>query len=151
MDEIELTKRLIGINFENPPCDEEKAAKFIASVLSRIGIKSEIVEIDKKRFNVIAEIGKGDGLILSSHMDTVPIGNADSWKHGPLSGEVSNGKIYGRGAVDTKGGLAVQLTLLSTFMIRSSTSFLSALSKHTPLSLCNVLSHVMYFRILPIE
>ena len=119
MDEIELVKKLVNINSENPPGDEGKIAKFIEHTLSEIGVKSEVIEIDKNRFNVIAEIGQGEGFALSSHMDTVPIGDASVWKHSPLSGKAYGGKIYGRGTTDTKGGLASILAALSKVDIKN--------------------------------
>ncbi|MCL4391345.1 MAG: M20 family metallopeptidase [Candidatus Parvarchaeota archaeon] len=113
MDEIRLTQELVKIPSENPPGNERKIAEFVANFLDNLDIKNEIVEIDQDRFNVIAEIGKGEGLALSSHMDTVPVGDVKTWKHGPFSGDISDGKVYGRGTTDTKGGLSSILTALS--------------------------------------
>jgi acetylornithine deacetylase len=61
----------------------------------------------KDRHNLIARIngtGRGRSLLLSGHMDTVPFGR-DEWNDSPLSGVVHNGRVYGRGSYDMKGGL----------------------------------------------
>ena len=62
------------------------------------------------RHNLIARLagrGKGRSLLLSGHMDTVPVGG-DPWRDGPWSGAIRNGRLHGRGSWDMKGGLAAQ-------------------------------------------
>ncbi len=57
--------------------------------------------------NLYARIGTaGPNLVLAGHTDVVPPGDEKAWKHPPFSGEVTNGELYGRGAVDMKGGIA---------------------------------------------
>jgi acetylornithine deacetylase len=65
------------------------------------------------RHNLVARLsgrGRGRSLLLSGHMDTVPIGHAP-WKNGPWSGAVRNGRLHGRGSWDMKGGLAAQFAV----------------------------------------
>jgi len=65
------------------------------------------------RCNLISRIsgtGQGKSLLLTGHMDTVGIGQG-KWRHEPLSGEVAGGKLYGRGSVDMKGGLAAHFAV----------------------------------------
>ena len=109
MNEIELTQQLVGINSENPPGNEKKIAKYIRDFLNDLKIKSELIEFEKNRCDVIASIGKGKGLMLNGHMDTVPAGDLKKWKYDPFEGKVVNGKLYGRGSSDMKGGLAAVL------------------------------------------
>jgi acetylornithine deacetylase/succinyl-diaminopimelate desuccinylase-like protein len=54
--------------------------------------------------NVIGRIGSGEGrkLLLNGHMDTVDAGIRDNWAHDPFGGEIIDGVLYGRGAVDMK-------------------------------------------------
>ncbi len=106
MDEVELTQELVRINSENPPGNEREVAKFVHDYLQGIGMQSDIVEVSQSRFDVIAELGKGEGMMFNGHIDTVPVGDANNWKHDPFGGKVVGGKLYGRGSSDMKGGVA---------------------------------------------
>ena len=60
--------------------------------------------------NLYARIGTAaPNLVIAGHTDVVPVGDEKAWKHPPFSGEVANGELYGRGAVDMKGGIACAL------------------------------------------
>jgi succinyl-diaminopimelate desuccinylase len=60
--------------------------------------------------NLYARIGTASpNLVIAGHTDVVPPGDESAWKHPPFSGEVANGEMYGRGAVDMKGGIACAL------------------------------------------
>jgi acetylornithine deacetylase/succinyl-diaminopimelate desuccinylase family protein len=109
MNEIDLTQELVRINSENPPGNESQVAKFIKDFLEDLGFSTEIVDFDTNRSNVIASIGSGEGLMFNGHMDTVPIGDLKNWNYDPLGGKIVNGKIYGRGTSDMKGGIAAIL------------------------------------------
>jgi acetylornithine deacetylase len=61
---------------------------------------------------VCAGAGEGRSLILNGHIDTVEIGERTAWQHDPLGGEVVDGRLYGRGACDMKGGLIANLFAL---------------------------------------
>jgi acetylornithine deacetylase/succinyl-diaminopimelate desuccinylase family protein len=110
MNETQLTQELVRINSENPPGNEKKIAKYIRDFLVDLKIKTELIEFEKNRCNVIASIGKGKGLMLNGHMDTVPAGNLNKWKYDPFEARIIDGKIYGRGTSDMKGGIASILT-----------------------------------------
>jgi len=57
--------------------------------------------------NLYARLGKdGPHLMFAGHTDVVPVGDADAWTHGPFSAEIADGQMFGRGAVDMKGGIA---------------------------------------------
>jgi len=104
MNEIELTQELVKINSENPPGNEREVAKFIKDFLEDLKISTELIEFEKNRFDVVASIGNGKGLMFNGHMDTVPVGS--NWTADPLGGKIVNGNIYGRGTSDMKGGIA---------------------------------------------
>ncbi len=110
---VEVLQNLIRINTSNPPGNEIKAAEWIHSFLSREGIESEIIESAPTRGNVIARLEGKDksapSLLLLSHLDVVPSQNLDEWQVPPFSGELKDGFIWGRGAVDMKGATAAQL------------------------------------------
>ena len=106
MNEIELTQELVRINSENPPGNEKRITKYIKDFLDDLKIQTRLIEFEKNRINLIASIGKGKGLMLNGHLDTVPAGELNKWKYDPFEGRIVNGKLYGRGSSDMKGGLA---------------------------------------------
>ncbi len=85
--------------------DEGELASLIRDELRRVGV--DRVWIDEAG-DVIAEVrGVGSGLVVfDAHMDTVPEGDAKNWRRDPFSADLVEGCVYGRGAVDMKGGLA---------------------------------------------
>jgi succinyl-diaminopimelate desuccinylase len=75
-------------------------------------VTSEVVEVEPGRENIVVTIDSGRTgpcLLLEGHTDVVSEGNRDSWHYGPFSGHIEEGKLYGRGSCDMKGGLAVNL------------------------------------------
>lgn len=109
---IDLTRKLVQIESTNIGTFEEKISLFIEDWL-RKNTHAEVVreEIEPKRFNVVATLkGKTShpNLIYIAHMDTVPFG--EGWTvTAPLSGDVRDGKIWGRGACDMKAGIAAAM------------------------------------------
>ena len=93
----------IRINTINPPGNEIAGAQFLAGILKQEGIPYEIVESAPGRANIWARLKGGDkpALLLLHHMDVVPA-DRRFWSTDPLSGELRDGQIYGRGALDTK-------------------------------------------------
>ncbi|MET8140023.1 M20/M25/M40 family metallo-hydrolase [Sphaerisporangium sp. NPDC005288] len=106
---VELCRDLIRIDStnagDNAGPGERAAAEYVAEKLAEVGLEPRILESDDKRANVIARIeGEDSGreaLLLHGHLDVVPF-NADDWTHHPLSGEIADGCVWGRGAVDMK-------------------------------------------------
>ena len=94
---------------------ELSAADIISDELGRSGIDSHIDSWGQKRANITAQI-KSDGrkaaLLFACHLDVVPPGEAD-WKYPPFTATESNGKIYGRGSADMKGGIAAVVSAVS--------------------------------------
>ncbi len=115
---IRLTRDLIRINSENPPGNEKEISGFIKKYLGRIGVKCSLIEFAKGRTNVLALIKskepKAKTILISPHLDTVPAGRG--WKVAPFEGRVINGKIYGRGATDCKGNLAVAIETINSII-----------------------------------
>jgi acetylornithine deacetylase/succinyl-diaminopimelate desuccinylase-like protein len=85
--------------------DEKAIAEYVAGKLTEVGIECELIETAPKRVNVVAKILGSDssrpGLVLHGHLDVVPV-NASDWSVDPFSGEIKDGFIWGRGAVDMK-------------------------------------------------
>ncbi len=91
---------------------ERKVAEYIHNTFKDEGIESQLIEVKDGRPNIIAKIagsGNGKSLMLTGHMDTVP---AYDMHIEPFSGEIKEGRVYGRGAVDMKGPLASMIMTL---------------------------------------
>jgi putative selenium metabolism hydrolase len=97
----ELALRLIAT--DSLSGDEGGAAALLGDELAKLGFATETDEYG----NVIGtlEFGPGPTILFDAHLDTVPVSDADRWAHDP-GGELTDGRLFGRGAVDTKGPLA---------------------------------------------
>lgn len=106
---VELTQELVRIPSENPPGQEGEVARYIQRWLEDRGLQVQVIEAEPGRPNLIAGWGPDDGpvFMLNGHTDVVPPG--DGWTVDPYGGELRDGRIYGRGATDMKGGLAALL------------------------------------------
>ncbi len=117
---VDLTSQLVKRQSVNPNYPNSDAQKylggekecnhFLESYLSSVGCKTDLFEKAKERTNLVATMkgtGGGRSLILSGHIDTVPFGKLEDWVgRDPLSGNVRDGRIYGRGSCDMKSGIA---------------------------------------------
>jgi acetylornithine deacetylase/succinyl-diaminopimelate desuccinylase-like protein len=107
----EMLREFIRIDTSNPPGNEEKAILFLENILQKEGLSTEIYLPVPKRANIISRIEgkkKGKPVILLGHVDVVPA-NADEWDMDPFGGDLKDGFIYGRGAIDMKGQIICQL------------------------------------------
>ena len=108
---VKLMQQYLQVNTSNPPGNEIAAAKFLKAIFDEHGIQNEIFEYKPGRANIIARI-KGNGnkrpIILASHTDVVTA-DPSAWAVDPFSGEIKDGYIYGRGALDMKGEGLLQL------------------------------------------
>ncbi|HBH03794.1 MAG TPA: hypothetical protein DDZ42_18080 [Candidatus Rokubacteria bacterium] len=108
---IDLLTRYLRIDTTNPPGGELAGARFLAEVLERDGIASEIVESAPGRANLVARL-RGDGalggIVLHHHIDVV-YADRRYWTVDPFGGEVRDGFLYGRGALDMKSTGVLQL------------------------------------------
>ncbi|MCX5809241.1 MAG: M20/M25/M40 family metallo-hydrolase [Proteobacteria bacterium] len=108
---VELLREFIRFDTTNPPGHEEKAILFLEGILNKEGIQSEVFQPVAERANILARIKgkkKGKPVVLLGHVDVVPA-NADDWDVDPFGGELRDGYIYGRGAVDMKAQTICQL------------------------------------------
>jgi succinyl-diaminopimelate desuccinylase len=113
---VDLATRLVQTPTENPPGNEEVAAKFLKPLLSKMGFRIKTVLSPEGRWNIVAEKRWGRGgrtLIFNGHLDVVPAGDPSQWKYPPFQGKLAKGRIYGRGASDMKGGIASFIHALS--------------------------------------
>ncbi len=131
---IELLKKLVRI--PSVTGDEGEIQNYIAEYLRDMGLEVDVWESDwealKKhpeyvpvtrgyegRPNVVCVLkggGGGKSLLLNGHTDTVLNGPPDAWEHGPLSADVADGRLYGRGASDMKSGVAAIIMAAKCFL-----------------------------------
>src|ERR1700710_408594 len=112
---VSLLSDLIRINTSNPTHPERPAAEWIAEKLDEVGVESQIIEAEKGRASTIARIegtdSTRDPLLIHCHLDVVPA-DPDEWTVDPFSGEVKDGYVWGRGAIDMKDMDAMVLALV---------------------------------------
>jgi len=115
---IEVTQTLVRIPSETPPSDTRSAAQAVLGMLSDLDHVSTAIHSSEPPIdNLVATLRAsrpGKRLILNGHLDTYPVGDPMEWTDDPYSGIVRDGKIFGRGSADMKGGVAC---LLQTFKL----------------------------------
>ena len=101
---IARTRDLLRLDTRNPPGNEIRAAQYLRDLFAAEGISGEIVGPGSDRATFVARL-KGDGsappLLLMSHTDVVAV-EPEKWTHDPFSGDIADGFLYGRGALDMK-------------------------------------------------
>jgi acetylornithine deacetylase/succinyl-diaminopimelate desuccinylase-like protein len=113
---VELLSRYLQVDTVNPPGNEIRGAEFFRGLFEAEGISVRLIESAPGRGNVVARL-HGDGsrpaVVLMHHVDVVPA-DARYWTVDPLGGDVSDGFVWGRGALDTKGlGIMHAMALLA--------------------------------------
>jgi succinyl-diaminopimelate desuccinylase len=113
---VRLTQELVRIPSvfrpEQAGANEERVALFVADYLRKMGLQVFYEEVVPGRPNVIAfyDSGRpGKTLLFEAHTDVVTEGDRDAWSYDPFGAAISGGRIYGRGACDTKGNLAAAI------------------------------------------
>ncbi|HKC96925.1 MAG TPA: M20 family metallopeptidase [Methylomirabilota bacterium] len=113
---VDLTRALIRISSVVRPGDadatEAAVARHVEGWLTKQGFDLEVQEVAPGRPNVVAWLGEKSGgrsLLLEGHTDVVTEGNPAEWTHPPFGADLVDGRIYGRGAADMKGGLAAAM------------------------------------------
>ncbi|MDP9432140.1 MAG: M20/M25/M40 family metallo-hydrolase [Actinomycetota bacterium] len=112
---VDLCRELIRIDSSNPTSNERAAAEYVAEKLTDVGLEPRIYESEPGRASVIARVAGEDSsrpaLLIHGHLDVVPADAAD-WQVDPFSGEVQDGCVWGRGAVDMKDMDAMTLAVV---------------------------------------
>jgi len=106
----ELLARLLRFDTSNPPGNERACIDWIRGLLQELGCEVRVLAAEPERPNLIARLpgeGSSPPLLLQGHVDVVAA--RGSWSHPPFAGEQHDGYIWGRGALDMKGGVAMML------------------------------------------
>lgn len=116
-DEVtELLQHLIRIDTTNPPGNETAAAEVLRKYLEENGAQVDLYARVPERANLVARIpGRGEGptLLFLSHTDVV-LADATEWSADPFGGELRDGEVWGRGALDMKGQVAASAVALAS-------------------------------------
>ncbi|MGI8760295.1 MAG: M20/M25/M40 family metallo-hydrolase [Jatrophihabitantaceae bacterium] len=112
---VDLLADLIRIDTSNPTRPERPAAEWVAAKLDEVGIVSQIIEAEPGRASTLARIEGSDSsrapLLIHGHLDVVPA-DAGEWSVDPFAGEIRDGYVWGRGAIDMKDMDAMVLALV---------------------------------------
>jgi acetylornithine deacetylase/succinyl-diaminopimelate desuccinylase-like protein len=116
---VDICRDLIRIDTTNPGDHsgpgERQAAEYVAALLSDVGLEPRLLESHPKRTSVVARIeGRDrdrDAVLVHGHLDVVPA-HAPDWKHPPFEGDIEDGCIWGRGAIDMKDMDAMMLAVV---------------------------------------
>lgn len=110
----ELLAELIRFDTSNPPGNERECIAYIEGLLSEAGLETKICAAEPDRPNLIARLrgrGAAPPLLLQGHVDVVPADESE-WQHPPFAGKVIDDYVWGRGALDMKGGVAMMIGAL---------------------------------------
>lgn len=116
---VKLTQELVKIPSENPVGTEETISDFIFNWFKELNLDVTREEVEPGRYNIVAKLlgnDKEPNLLYIAHMDTVSAG--EGWTYGPFSAKIVNGKLYGRGSADMKGGVAAAMVAFKRIALR---------------------------------
>jgi succinyl-diaminopimelate desuccinylase len=116
-DTIELLKQLISFRSITP--NDAGSMGWLVDRISKLGFNCKKFQFDQNdpTVNMYASIGSGGrNLCFAGHLDVVPPGSLDAWKHDPYCGTIVGDMLYGRGAVDMKGAIAAFIAALNRFI-----------------------------------
>jgi acetylornithine deacetylase/succinyl-diaminopimelate desuccinylase-like protein len=108
---VEIAQRLLRFDTTNPPGNERECVSYIEALVRAAGIETVLHARDPERPNLVARLpgrGAAPPLLLYGHVDVVTTEN-QRWERPPFAGEIADGYLWGRGALDMKGGVAMML------------------------------------------
>jgi acetylornithine deacetylase/succinyl-diaminopimelate desuccinylase-like protein len=109
---VELLQELLRFDTSNPPGHEGPCIDFVDGLLREAGLVTERAEKMPGRPNLIARLpgrGRAPALLFYGHVDVVPVAG-QTWSVPPFAGAISDGYVWGRGALDMKGGVAMMVS-----------------------------------------
>jgi succinyl-diaminopimelate desuccinylase len=115
---VAIAQRLIAAASPNPPGDTRTVAEVAADLLCSMipGVELALHDRGQGVVNLVARVHgnePGRRIVLNGHLDTYPVNEALPWMVDPLGGLVRDGRLYGRGAADMKGGIAASIVALA--------------------------------------
>ena len=118
---IPILQNMIKIPTENPIGETKSLVDYLFSLFpNEKGFRKKIITNQKdgvELHNLVVELGSGQQkIVLCGHLDTVPAGSKSNWTHNPFVGIIQDGKVYGRGSADMKGGVVSIIGVLFNFL-----------------------------------
>ncbi|MET9853389.1 M20/M25/M40 family metallo-hydrolase [Streptomyces sp. NPDC006450] len=113
-DPIPLLQQMIRFRGVNPPGNEGPCVRYVADIMRAAGADVQLLGSDPERPNLVARIpgaGLAPPLLLHAHADVVPT-DGQQWTHPPFEGNIIDGHVWGRGAIDMLGSLAMMISSL---------------------------------------
>jgi len=113
---VDVLQRLVRFNTVNPPGNEREALEYLAGYLAEAGFRTELLGATPERPNLIATLegaAAGPTLCYLGHVDTV-LADPSEWSHDPWSGDLAEGYLWGRGAIDMKSQVAAEAVAAAT-------------------------------------
>src|SRR5713101_4163865 len=114
-----LTQQLIKFDTTNPPGNEAACIQMLEQLLREAGLETVVDGVRPERPNLVARVaGRGEAppLLLQGHVDVVTT-TGQGWTHPPFAGELVDRHVWGRGAIDMKGGLAMMTLAALQFLV----------------------------------
>lgn len=113
-DCIDFLQRLVRTRSVNGADNEAGIVQVIADEAEKLGLPYQVIAKDNARPNIFVgqDFAGKDAVLLVAHLDTAPTGDESAWQHPPFGAMIKDNKLYGRGAIDCKGGIAISLYVL---------------------------------------
>lgn len=110
-DLVRLCQELVKVKSVNGINDEKEIALLIKNRAKKLGLPSRLISLEPKRPNIFVgkDFNKKNGLLFVAHLDTVPPGGLKKWQYPPFGAKIKQGKLFGRGAIDCKAGIALSI------------------------------------------
>ena len=109
-----ILQHLIQFNTTNPPGNEKACISYISDLLTSVGYKVQLYSKDENRPNLVCRLkgkGKAEPIMVYGHVDVVTTADQE-WTYPPFNGEIHDGFVWGRGALDMKGGIAMMVAAM---------------------------------------
>lgn len=109
---VKLTEELVRRSSVNPPGNEKEVAEYTAKEFEKLGFSVDLYDVGPNRPNVVGKLKGRESnptLMFNGHLDVVPPGEESLWRTSPFVPETREGRIYGRGTADMKGGIAAMI------------------------------------------
>src|SRR5437764_6826569 len=106
-----VNPRYPGQVYDDVVGGEGRVSQLVGEVYRQMGAEVDVFGIEAGRENAVGVIpgaGRGRSLIYNGHVDVVPAGRPENWRHDPFSGRIEDGRIWGRGSTDMKAGVLAQ-------------------------------------------
>lgn len=111
---IEFCQELVRTPSVNGENTEKNIGEIVFDEAKKLGLPQKYIALDKDRPNIFVgtDFDQKTGLLFVAHLDTVPTGGETRWNHKPFGAEIEDGKLFGRGAIDCKAGIALSIYTL---------------------------------------